>query len=266
MIEWVFTMIYSSVINGCDLKTRTKTDILNYIENMDLEKGNKLPSEQDFSAMLGVSRVTLRAALNELASDGVIFRRQGKGTFVNLMSVGLKASFNPVMNFSDMIRNNNYRPSVRVLERYIEIASKEIAVALQIPENSDTVVVKKVFYADEKLCAYCIDQFSRSLIRGEDMEELDQFEDSTYQFLYLKTGRQVCWDKVEIETTDNIETPELNPFLRVTGGKTKSFLCLKGVNYDKQDSPLVRTIEYINTDIIKYNMIRRRSISYYDPR
>ena len=45
--------------------------------------GDKLPNEEEFSKELGVSRVTLRAALGNLVAQGVIERSRGVGTFVS---------------------------------------------------------------------------------------------------------------------------------------------------------------------------------------
>lgn len=45
--------------------------------------GDKLPNEEEFSKELGVSRVTLRAALSNLVAQGVIVRNRGVGTFVS---------------------------------------------------------------------------------------------------------------------------------------------------------------------------------------
>ena len=67
----------------------TKESILKYIRTLNLDVNNKLPSEENLSKDLGVSRITVRSALNELATEGVIFRRQGKGTFIMLKLLSL---------------------------------------------------------------------------------------------------------------------------------------------------------------------------------
>lgn len=63
------------------------------IEGMDLAQDNKLPREELLASQLGVSRTTIRQALNNLAAEGVVSRRQGKGTFVNVDSIGIRVTF-----------------------------------------------------------------------------------------------------------------------------------------------------------------------------
>jgi GntR family transcriptional regulator len=50
-------------------------------------QGDRLPPEHEVAAMLGVSRGTLRSALQRLEDGGEIIRRQGSGTFVGRVSV-----------------------------------------------------------------------------------------------------------------------------------------------------------------------------------
>lgn len=62
------------------------------IGEMDLSRGTKLPREEELARILGVSRTTVRQALNDLAADGIVLRRQGRGTFVNAASRGIRGA------------------------------------------------------------------------------------------------------------------------------------------------------------------------------
>lgn len=52
------------------------------IEAEELLQGDALPAERDISDTYGVSRVTVRKAIDRLVEDGVLVRRHGSGTFV----------------------------------------------------------------------------------------------------------------------------------------------------------------------------------------
>ena len=54
--------------------------VLGLIES--LEIGQAIPAERKLSQELGVSRLTLRAAIDQLVRDGYLSRRHGSGTFV----------------------------------------------------------------------------------------------------------------------------------------------------------------------------------------
>jgi GntR family transcriptional regulator len=59
----------------------TRDRVLDLIERPRGRRGD--PVERQLSAELGVSRLTLRAALDELAREGYVVRRRGSGTFVS---------------------------------------------------------------------------------------------------------------------------------------------------------------------------------------
>ena len=89
-------------VRKTDLKAQVEEELLRFIKHMDLSVNSKLPREEELARMLGVSRITLRSVLDDLAGKGMIFRRHGRGTFVNSSFFEMKASFNPVMHFADM--------------------------------------------------------------------------------------------------------------------------------------------------------------------
>lgn len=249
-------------IQRVDLKTQVKEALHSYIQTLDLSKSNKLPREEELASMLGVSRITLRSALDDMAADGIIFRRQGKGTFVNPTFFEMKVSFNPVMHFSDMIINSGYQPSTRLLRYEIQPASKEVAKVLQLGDGEKVIVCTKVFFADNHLCALVEDYLPLSLVEEKDVRDLEKYSDSMFYFLHQKTGRKIMWDKVEIDVADSREVPVLHQCMREYGSEDKAFLFLKGVNYDESDREVLYALEYIDTDILKFNQIRKRSIVY----
>ena len=170
-------------VKKLDLKQTVKDMLLDHISQMDLSVETKLPREEELALMFGVSRITIRSVLDDLANEGIITRKHGKGTFVNPVSAGIQVSFNPVMHFSDMIRNSGYTPSVKIIECRTEAASKEVAMALKIKEGQDVVVCVKAFFADDKLCSIVQDYVDIELLPDyEDMTTEDM--DSLFYYIY----------------------------------------------------------------------------------
>ena len=172
-------------LNTLTLSEQAKREIHKYIKNMDLSRNNKLPREEVMAEMIGVSRITIRQAFNDLASEGIIFRRQGKGTFVNVDSLNIKVKFNPCMEFTQMIENSGYTPSVRLLNIQKIDRDEAICQQLQMESGEQLVVAEKMFLADDTVCAFCRDYFSLSLIGGEEaFREFSKYENSIFQYIY----------------------------------------------------------------------------------
>ncbi len=92
------------------LKQQVKKKLMEYIQSMDLEKGNRLPSEEKLSTMFGVSRVTIRSALKELEMEGRIFSRHGSGTYVNPMARRIAFNLAVPELYENIIRKAEGRP------------------------------------------------------------------------------------------------------------------------------------------------------------
>ena len=242
------------------------------IEGMDLAQDNKLPREELLASQLGVSRTTIRQALNNLAAEGVVSRRQGKGTFVNVDSIGIRVTFSPCMELMQAIRNSGFEPSVRLLSAHAadegsgfsfgRYSMDDVRRMLELEAGDRLIEHDKVFFADGEPCAFCRDYFGASVAGGEaGLDELERYDDSLYRFVYNCSGRRVEWDKVEIDVAAPDDLPAV--FTSQTPrGASRPLLCIRSVNYDQDSRPVVCAVEYVDTSVIRYNLVRQKAVDY----
>lgn len=96
----------------------------------DWRAGDKLPSEHDLCARFGVSRMTARRALDQLASDGLIVRRRGSGSY--LTDYAVRSSFLVIRNIAEEITESGRAYSSRVVRHCIVASNASVSQALAI--------------------------------------------------------------------------------------------------------------------------------------
>jgi GntR family transcriptional regulator, frlABCD operon transcriptional regulator len=116
------------------LYEQLKQMIVSDIVSGKYKHGERLPSELALAERYGISRITVRRALSELASDGYLSSQQGRGTFVNyLAGENRLVSFG---SFSDGSSEGSPQKSSRVLAKENVRAEGSIASNLQVPEGT----------------------------------------------------------------------------------------------------------------------------------
>lgn len=103
-----------------------------------LRPGDMIPSENELCEHFGISRSTVRQALNTLSDEGLIIRRRGKGTFIS--SLKLKRNSDCLYNFSQYITELGLVPKSRVLSKEVIAAPYDILRILQLPEDNTRVM------------------------------------------------------------------------------------------------------------------------------
>lgn len=104
-----------------------------------------LPSERQLSSKLGISRVTVRRALDELAADGLLVRRQGART---VMAQRIEKALSVLTGFSDELRARGQVPGQRWLAREKVLPTPAEAMALDLSGNAPIVRLVRVRLAD----------------------------------------------------------------------------------------------------------------------
>jgi GntR family phosphonate transport system transcriptional regulator len=111
-----------------------------------LGPGTRLPTEAELSARFAVNRHTVRRAMEELESRGLIRIEQGRGSFV--AEDVLDYRLGPRTRFSEIIRRQNREPEGRLL-RVAEIAAEPaLADALGIRRGRPVIQVERLALAD----------------------------------------------------------------------------------------------------------------------
>src|SRR6478735_8860003 len=89
-------------------QSETRNRILDLIEQLGV--GDAIPSERQLCTDLGVSRLTVRAALDDLVRDGMLIRRHGSGTFVSEPKIAQELT---MTSFTEDMRRRGMVPGSR---------------------------------------------------------------------------------------------------------------------------------------------------------
>jgi len=115
-----------------------------------LTPGDRLPSEHDLAAWLGVSRMTLRHALGELAQRGLVSRAVGRGGGTFVAEPKLEQDLTTLAGFSEQLRRHGKVAGARVLAAAQIPASAAAAAALELGEDECVIEVRRIRLADGK--------------------------------------------------------------------------------------------------------------------
>jgi GntR family transcriptional regulator, N-acetylglucosamine utilization regulator len=131
--------------NNLPLYLRIANDLMEIISKA--APHTLLPSEPELVRKYGVSRGTVKQALDELEHQSFIYRRHGKGTFVAEPKI-LRHS-HTVPSFSEDIRRRGHMPSIKLVSLSQEAPSHRVRTALSLSSTALVWRVKRIFLSDK---------------------------------------------------------------------------------------------------------------------
>lgn len=120
------------------------------IEVACLQANDPLPSERDIARITGLSRVTVRKAIETMAEDGLIVQRQGSGSYVAPTPRRMEQSLSLLTSFTEDMARRSMTTTALWLERGIFLASAHEATTLGIASGGSVARLSRLRLADGK--------------------------------------------------------------------------------------------------------------------
>ncbi len=117
------------------------------IEVGELPPGSRLPNEVAFADRLGLSRPTMRRAIQHLVEEGLLVRKRGVGTQV--VHTKVRRSIELTSLYDDLSAANQ-RPRTDVLSHTVVPAPGPVALALNVPEGAPVRAVERLRFAQDE--------------------------------------------------------------------------------------------------------------------
>jgi GntR family transcriptional regulator len=162
--------------------------------------------------MFGVSRITVRKAVEELAQEGYLVKVQGKGTFVKDDSKS--QDLFSIASCTEDIRRLGMTPSRKVLSAEVIPADKSRQRRLELQEGEEVFKLQRLYYADGEPVNWTTTYLPYKLFRG--IENFDFSEVSLYEILEKEFGVVIVRGKRSIEAV--IAHDEILEYLHIDNG------------------------------------------------
>jgi GntR family transcriptional regulator len=175
-------------------QSEARSRVLDLIEQLDV--GEAIPSERQLTRELGVSRLTVRAALDDLVREGLLVRRHGAGTFVSEPKIAQELT---MTSFTEDMRRRGMVPASRTLSLRVTPAGAHLGRLLHVSPSEPVMIISRLRLADRETMAIETLHVRESLVPGLTAPDLERL--SFYEILEGRFGITIVGGHQTIEPT-----------------------------------------------------------------
>ena len=213
--------------------------------------GSKLPSELNLAQELGVSRTTVRSVLARFATESLIFRKQGDGTYVNEQIGDVHKHYGGNWDFSHLIQANGFQPTIETLSLTKRSASPAEMQSLDIEAGSQVISMVRLFSANDRPVIHATNVFPESLLRV-DGGQIDA-NMPIHELLQTYSDQQIAYVISDIVATTFIDG-ELKEILKRNKGQP--ILKLIETFHNKAHQPLILGTSFYDSMTLRLRLVQ----------
>lgn len=219
------------------------------------ESGELFPSENHLAEEFTVSRATIRAAMTALEARGLVFRRQGVGSYVG-KSASISNPIGEFVNFLDLIASSGFEPGVMVERAYLIDADHETAENLAVKEGDGILQVELKFTADTSPVIFCINAIPTWVMNEALLQEVIQNPEKTEplnEFIEVRCGLPVQYHTAALwaELAENFDM-EMDGFPPQT-----PVLVVRSVGCNLESRPIFQSLTAYPDKRMQFKLLRQ---------
>ncbi|TDL91635.1 GntR family transcriptional regulator [Vibrio vulnificus] len=210
-------------------------------------KANALiPTEQELMQEFDVSRTTLRQAISILVQDGLLEKKQGRGTIVKPQPL-IGGSLGKLKGLAEEVTERGLTPNSKLLRANFKKNLYYETSMLQLAEGEEVYVIERIRFADEVPIAIersCWPMHIGKIIEKHDLNSAKFYEILEENEIFLKRAKEkICAINATIYEAD---------LLGIRGGE--ALLEMTRLSFGFDDKPLEFTVTKYRSDKYHYDI------------
>ncbi len=228
------------------LYTQIKEVLRSRIFNGTYQCHEQMPSESELTKIFGVSRITVRQALDHLQKEGLIFKIHGKGTYVSKPKIF--QNLGKLQGFGEAMSGMGYEIVSQVIGKKIVPADKTVCLKLDVNEGELVYEIRRVRYLNSAPLSldvtYIPKMVGERLIK-EDLAHRDIF-------LILENDYGYSLGQADLQIESILADDVLSALLNVEEGAP--ILRIERLTFTTDNQPLDFEYLYYRGDALQYRL------------
>jgi GntR family transcriptional regulator len=236
-------------VGGTSLANRARESILHSILERRFED-SRLPPENELADMLGVSRTTVRSALQSLEQHGVLTRSPRRGTQVHGRLSPSMVALQRLIGFTRLLEEQGYTVETLTNPRITTTPPDEVLKALDAPKGTPVYEIDRLFVASGKPAIWAINYLKVDLFAEPPTD--DQLAQSPFDMGDLLISGPV--DQALVELVPRKATKEVAKQLGLK--PAEAYLLLKEFHFSESGEVLGFSLIHVNDHFVRFRLHR----------